>query len=75
MNINILDYIKEINSKFYNIDISFVNLVSNNDICILHQKLIDFKVISKQNCSAKMKEYKFKKKVDFLLSENREAQK
>ena len=80
IDINVSDYIKEINSKFYNIDISFMDffmsLVGNNDICIPHQKLIDYEVISKQNCSTRIKElikeHDFKIKVDFLLSENRE---
>ena len=80
IDINVSDYVKEINSKFYNIDISFMDffmsLVGNNDICIPHQKLIDYEVISKKNCSTRIKElikeHDFKIKVDYRLSENRE---
>ena len=50
IDINIIDYVKEINKLVYNIDISFIddflNLVEKDEICIPHRFLIDYGVIT-----------------------------
>ena len=42
----ILDYVKKLNDKFYNIDISFIDdfieLVDKDDFCIHHEMLVKY---------------------------------
>jgi hypothetical protein len=49
-NINIIDYINEVNKLFYKIDTSFINefidLISRNECCIHHNLLEKYEVIS-----------------------------
>ena len=50
IDINTIDYVKQMNDKFYNIDISFINdfisLVGKNECCIHHDMLIKYGVLS-----------------------------
>ena len=50
VNINIIEYVKEVNKLKYNIDISFIDefieLVSKNDCCIHHNMLQKYGIIS-----------------------------
>ena len=50
ININIIEFVKEINKLKYNIDISFIDefieLVSKDECCIHHDMLVKYNVIS-----------------------------
>ena len=50
VNINIIDYVKEVNKIKYNIDISFIDefleLVNKNECCIHHNMLQKYGIIS-----------------------------
>ena len=49
ININIIDFVKEVNKLKYNIDISFIDefieLVSKNECCIHHNMLQKYEMI------------------------------
>ena len=53
--INIIDYVKLLNDKFYDIDISFINdfisLVGKNECCIHHDMLYKYGVINEHDTS------------------------
>jgi len=55
IDINIIDYVKEINKLIYKMDISFIdnflNLVGKNEICIPHKYLIDYGIITEDKSS------------------------
>ena len=74
--VTIKDYIVNIKNMFYSdMDLSFMeffmSLVDKKDICVSMQKLIDFKVISKKNASANLKDllkqHDFKEGKDYRL--------
>ncbi len=76
--IKIIDYIKEINNKFYNIDINFIdnfmNLIDKDDFCIPHNYLIEYNIISNskgniQNIKDILKQYNFKIEIDYKVME------
>ena len=77
VNINIIDYIKEINKLEDNIDIGFIDdfleLVNKNDFCIHHDMLIKYGVLS-ENCTSSghvkrmLDRYKFIEHQDYRLS-------
>ena len=50
IDINIINYVKEVNNLIYNIDISFIDkfidLVEKDEICIPHELLIKYGVIT-----------------------------
>ena len=50
VNINIIDYVKEVNKIKYTIDISFIDefieLISKNECCIHHNMLEKYEIIS-----------------------------
>ena len=56
---SIIDYLKDINERFYNIDISFMEsfmgLVDRDDFCIPHEYLITYKVAAPGTCSKDIK--------------------
>ena len=51
--INILEYVKKLNDKFYNIDISFIDdfieLVDKDDFCIPHELIYKYGVLSERD--------------------------
>ena len=53
--INIIDYIKNVNKLDFNIDISFIDellsYVNKNEICIPHELFVKYKVISSTSSS------------------------
>ena len=53
IDINIINYVKEVNNFIYNIDISFIDifidLVEKDEICISHEYLIKYGVITKHD--------------------------
>jgi hypothetical protein len=55
IDINIINYVKEVNNLIYNIDISFIdnflNLVEEDKICIPHEYLIKYGVITTEKSS------------------------
>jgi hypothetical protein len=56
IDINIINYVKEVNNLIYNIDISFIDnfldLVEEDKICIPHEYLIKYGVITMENKSS-----------------------
>ena len=54
--INIIDYVKELNKLIYKIDIlfidNFLNLVDKDEICIPHKYLIEYGIITTENKSS-----------------------
>ena len=56
IDINIINYVKEVNNLIYNIDISFIDkfldLVEKDEICIPHELLIEYGVITTENKSS-----------------------
>jgi len=59
VNVNIIDYVKEVNKIKYNIDISFIDefieLVSKDECCIHHNMLEKYNIISLKNGSTNIK--------------------
>jgi phage anti-repressor protein len=75
--ITIIDYVKEVNKRVYNIDISFIDefleLIEKDDICIPHSMLIKYGVIttSKSNRIKDMiEQYEFEENKDYSLMPN-----
>ena len=58
-NMTIVDYLKDINDRFYKIDISFMetfmDLIDRDDFCIPHEYLITYKVAAPGNTSKDIK--------------------
>jgi phage anti-repressor protein len=75
ISITIIEYIKEANNRYYQIDISFmeefINLVERNDYCIPHTTLIKYGILSDKNISSDtnrlLEQYGFKENIDYLL--------
>jgi hypothetical protein len=73
--INIIDYVKEINKIKYNIDISFIDefieLVSKNDCCIHHNMLQKYDIITMKGTTNDIKrlidQYEMEENEDYLL--------
>ena len=76
--INIIDYVKQVNALFNNIDIEFIDefleLVSKNECCIHHNLLQKYSIISLNKGSTDIKriiqQYEFEEHKDY---ENREG--
>ena len=74
-NINIIEFVKEINKLKYNIDISFIDefieLVDKNECCIHYNMLQKYGILSNNNISANFKDlinrHNFIEKEDYLL--------
>jgi hypothetical protein len=81
ININIIDFVKEINKIKYNIDISFIDefieLVSKDDCCIHHNMLEKYEVLKLNKGTTRVKELLeqniFIENEDFRLSNVRES--
>ena len=58
-NVNIINFVKEINKLKYNIDISFIDefieLVSKDECCIEHNMLVKYNVISLNSTTGDIK--------------------
>ena len=75
INVNIIDYVKEINKLGLNIDISFIDefieLVNKNECCIHHNMLQKYGVINLKSCSSDIKrllnQNDFIEKYDYLI--------
>jgi predicted small secreted protein len=72
--INILEYVKEVNKRMYNIDISFIDefldLVEKDDFCIPHTMLIKYGVITTNDSNHIQRildQYEFIQNKDYLL--------
>ena len=74
--IHIIDYVKQINNKCFNIDISFIDefieLVSKDECCIHHSLLKKYEISSltggSKDINRLLKQYDFIKDEDFRLS-------
>ena len=74
-NVNIINFVKEINKLKYNIDISFIDefieLVSKDECCIEHNMLVKYNVISLKGTTNDVKrlleQNNFIEKEDYLL--------
>ena len=75
ININIIDYVKEVNKLEYNINIKFIDefieLVSKDDCCIHHIMLQNYGIISLKNGTTDIKrlleQNKFIENKDYLI--------
>jgi len=73
--INIIEYVKEVNKISYNIDISFIDefieLVNKNECCIHHSMLQKYGIVKLKSGTTDvgelMKQYNFKLGIDFNL--------
>jgi hypothetical protein len=80
VNINIIDYVKEVNKLEFKIDISFIDefieLVSKNECCINHNMLEKYEVLKLNKGTTRVKELleqnNFIENKDFKLSNIRE---
>ncbi len=58
-NVNIIDFVKEINKLKYNIDISFIDefieLVSKDECCIHHDRLVKYNISSLNSTTGDIK--------------------
>ena len=81
ININIIDYVKEVNKLEFKIKIDFIDdfieLVSKKECCIHHNMLEKYGVLTLNKGTSRVKElidqYEFKNNIDFHLSEVREV--
>ena len=75
MNINIIDYVKEVNKLEFKIDISFIDefieLVSKNECCIYHNMLEKYEVLKLNKGTSDIKrlldQNKFIENKEYLL--------
>uniref|UniRef100_A0A6C0EF49 DUF3627 domain-containing protein n=1 Tax=viral metagenome TaxID=1070528 RepID=A0A6C0EF49_9ZZZZ len=80
VNVNIIDYVKEVNKLEFKIDISFIDefieLVSKNECCIHHNMLETYEVLKLDKGTTRVKELleqnNFKEKKDYQVSNVRE---
>ena len=83
INVNIIDFVKEVNKLEFKIDISFIDefieLVSKNECCIHHNMLEKYEVLKLDKGTTRVKELleqnNFLEKKDFNLSNVREVRK
>ena len=76
ININIINFVKEINTLKYNIDISFIDefveLVSKNECCIHHKMLQKYDILTLKEGTHHIKrifeQYEFEESIDFKLA-------
>ena len=75
--LKIIEYIKLINEKFYNIDISFIdefiNYVNKNDFCIGNDVLLKYNIINTNNSNdilTLLKQYEFIEESDYITVRN-----
>ena len=80
VNVNIIDYVKEVNKLEFKIDISFIDefieLVGKNECCIYHNMLETYEVLKLNKGTTRVKELleqnNFIEKKDYLVSNVRE---
>ena len=83
VNVNIIDFVKEVNKLEFKIDITFIDefieLVSKNECCIHHNMLEKYEVLKLDKGTTRVKELleqnNFIEKKDFNLSNIREVRK
>ena len=77
VNINIIDYVKEVNKLEFKIDISFIDefieLVSKNECCIHHNMLQKYGILTLKEGTHHIRrifeQYEFEENIDFKLAE------
>jgi phage anti-repressor protein len=74
VNIDILEYVKEVNNISYHIDITFIDelieMIGKTDFCIPHALLIKYGVINNgttKDINRMLEQYGFRENVDFIV--------